>query len=158
MNRGSARGSGEAASRAVRIADLVVRRLIRFTVRLRSETYPNLEECEVTKPQRLLVGALVALAGSMFGVSSAHAEPLTPLAPGEAQYLEQIRRVLSAVNDPVAFRSDGELLNQGQFVCFQASKNIVGSPVTLISPVVNQLAVVYLCPQYRQALPHGPST
>lgn len=93
----------------------------------------------------LKVGALVALA---IGIATplAHAEPLTPLTPGETQYLEQLHKVFAANRDPAAFRSDGELLTDGQFVCAKRNVGQVGQPATFKSPAITQLAFIYLCP------------
>lgn len=75
------------------------------------------------------------------------AEPLTPLSPAEVEYLQQLRHVFAAHQDPTAFRSDGELLDQGWMVCHQRERNsLVGAAATLVTPAVTQLAFIYLCP------------
>lgn len=80
------------------------------------------------------------------GAQSAHAEPLTPLTPGENQYLDQLHRVFAAKHDPSAFRSDGELLVYGQFACAKRNAGQVGEGATFQSPAITQLALIYLCP------------
>lgn len=77
----------------------------------------------------------------------AQAEPLTPLAPNEIHYMEQLRRVFAVSRNPASFRSDGELLTLGQYACDERRAGIVGSAVTYVDPVVTQLAFIYLCPQ-----------
>jgi hypothetical protein len=94
----------------------------------------------------LCVGALVALAVNVAGAQSAQAEPLTPLTPGELQYLDQARRVLTVSHDPAAFRSDGELLVNGRYACDKRATGFVGSAATFMSPTLVQLAFIYLCP------------
>jgi hypothetical protein len=89
---------------------------------------------------------LVAIATSFIGAPSALAEPLTPLAPNEIAYLDQARKVFALSHDPVAFRGDGELLLAGQFVCDKQRTGSVGVEANLISPILNQLALIYLCP------------
>lgn len=89
----------------------------------------------------LAVGALLAVA------PVAHADPLVPPTPAEIAYLDQLRRVLPAARDPVAFTSDGELLDKGRYVCYMRDVNhLVGYEATLVSAVVTQLAFIYLCP------------
>ncbi len=88
----------------------------------------------------------MASAISALGVQPARAEPLTPLSPGEVQYLDQLRRVLSVSHDPTSFRGDGELLDAGRFACNRRAAGFVGQPVTYLSPAVIQLAFIYLCP------------
>lgn len=100
----------------------------------------------MTIPKRLLVGPLLAIAMIMTGVQVAHAEPLTPLTPGELQYLEQLHRVLRASHNPIAFRSDGELLARGRKTCTLRDIGFVGEPATAETPAINQLAHIYLCP------------
>ncbi len=75
-----------------------------------------------------------------------HAEPLTPLTPGELQYLDQARQVFAAKHDPSAFRSDGELLTRGHFVCDKRGAGQVGAEATFQPPAITQLALIYLCP------------
>lgn len=94
----------------------------------------------------LWAGLLAASAVNVIGVQPAQAEPLTPLSPGEVQYLDQLRRVLSVSHDPAGFRGDGELLDAGRFACNRRAAGFVGSPVTYLSPAVVQLALIYLCP------------
>ena len=93
----------------------------------------------------LAAGALAAVCVAVTA-PSAVAEPLTPLTRGELQFLEHARQVLPAAHDPVAFRSDGELLRMGRFVCARSAEGFVGPAATLTSPVINQLAPIYLCP------------
>jgi hypothetical protein len=77
----------------------------------------------------------------------AQAQPLTPLAPNEIHYLEQLRRVFAVSRNPTSFRSDGELLTLGRYACDERRAGLVGSPVTYVDPVVTQLAFISLCPQ-----------
>ena len=100
----------------------------------------------MTIPRRLLVGPLLAIAVIMTGVQVAHAEPLTPLTPGELQYLEQLHRVLRVSHNPIAFRSDGELLTRGRNTCTFRDLGFIGEPATLETSAINQLARIYLCP------------
>lgn len=81
------------------------------------------------------------------GAPPAHAEPLTPLGPAELQYLQQLHRVFSASHDPIAFRSDGELLDRGRDACRQRDGGFVGQAAALETPAITQLAFIYLCPQ-----------
>lgn len=103
-------------------------------------------EAELGTRKWLWAGLSVALLMYAVGVQHAQAEPLTPLTPAENQYLEQIRRVFAASHDPVAFNSDGELLNDGRFACESRARGFVGQAATFLSPVVTQVAFVYLCP------------
>ncbi|BBZ78600.1 hypothetical protein MANY_39370 [Mycolicibacterium anyangense] len=91
------------------------------------------------------VGAFAAVV-SIAACPIAHAEPLTPLTPGEIQYLDQLRQIFAAKHDPAAFRSDGELLVRGRYVCEKRDAGQVGYPVTFQSPAITQLALLYLCP------------
>jgi hypothetical protein len=99
----------------------------------------------VRTPKWLLTWLLV-VGASFAGVQPAQAEPLTPLSPAELQYLEQLRRVFSVSGDPIAFRSDGELLDRGRYVCSVRDRGLVGQEATLQPPAITQLAFVYLCP------------
>jgi hypothetical protein len=90
---------------------------------------------------------LLVVGASLAGAQQAQAEPLTPLSPAELQYLEQLHRVFSVSHDPIAFRSDGELLNRGRDACLQRDRGFVGQASTLQSPAITQLAFIYLCPQ-----------
>lgn len=101
---------------------------------------------ELNTPRVLLAGAMLALAMNATGAPAAQAEPLTPLTPNELQYLEQLREVFSVARDNAAFRSDGELLDTGRYVCDQRTTPLVGYGATLVSPVITQLAFIYLCP------------
>lgn len=92
------------------------------------------------------VAAAVAVAMSVVAGPVVHAEPLTPLTPAELQYLDQLRKVFAAKHDPSAFRSDGELLTMGQFVCDKRATGQVGAGATFQTPAVTQLALIYLCP------------
>ncbi|EHB59141.1 hypothetical protein MycrhDRAFT_1577 [Mycolicibacterium rhodesiae JS60] len=94
----------------------------------------------------LWAGLLVATALNMAGAHPAQAEPLTPLTPGELQYLDQARRIFAVVRDPVAFRSDGDLLVSGRYACDMRSRGYLGHGSTLVPPVLTQLAFIYLCP------------
>lgn len=96
--------------------------------------------------KRLTIAALAITAVSVAVSPLAHADPLTPLTPGEVQYLDHARQVFAAKHDPVAFRSDGELLTLGRYVCDKRAAGFVGSGTTYQSPVVTQLALIYLCP------------
>jgi hypothetical protein len=95
--------------------------------------------------RQLLAGSLLAVA-VVAGAQSAHADPLTPLTPAELLYLEQLHRVFAASHNPIAFRSDGELLDRGRKVCNLRDLGLVGQPATLETPAINQLAPIYLCP------------
>lgn len=95
---------------------------------------------------RLMVGALAAVIVCVTAGPAVHAEPLTPLTPGELQYLDQLRKVFAIKHDPAAFRSDGELLTRGRFVCDKRAVGQVGSDATFQSPAIIQLALIYLCP------------
>lgn len=97
-------------------------------------------------PKWLLAVPLLTLGVSLTGAPHAQAEPLTPLSPAEIEYLGQLRHVFSAYRDPAEFRSDGELLNLGRFVCDQRDRGLVGYEATLVSPAIVQLALVQLCP------------
>lgn len=92
------------------------------------------------------MGSLLALVVSLTGAPSAPAEPLTPLSPAELEYLAQLRHVFSAYRDPTEFRSDGELLDLGHYVCQRREDGFLGYEATLVTPAVVQLAIVYLCP------------
>jgi hypothetical protein len=100
----------------------------------------------MTISKRLLIGPLLAIVVTMTGAPAAGAEPLTPLTPEELQYLEQLHRVLRVSHDPIAFRSDGELLRRGRKVCTLRDVGFVGEPATVETPAINQLARIYLCP------------
>jgi hypothetical protein len=106
---------------------------------------PN-KEIDV-RTRRWLLAWLLAVGVSFAGAQLAQAEPLTPLSPAEIQYLEQLHRVLPLSHDPIAFRSDGELLNRGRNVCGQRDEGVVGQAATLEPPAITQLAFIYLCPQ-----------
>ncbi|ORA61120.1 hypothetical protein BST23_21890 [Mycolicibacterium elephantis] len=92
------------------------------------------------------MGSLLALVVSLAGAPAAPAEPLTPLSPAEIEYLGQLRQVFSEYRDPAEFRSDGELLELGRYVCRQRDKGIVGAAATMTSPAISQLAFIHLCP------------
>jgi hypothetical protein len=92
-------------------------------------------------------GLLAVTAVAVVGAPSAQADPLTPLTPGELQYLDQARQVFSVSHDPVAFRSDGELLVDGRYACGKRDAGYVGTEATAVSPVLTQLAFNYLCPK-----------
>lgn len=94
----------------------------------------------------LWCGLLVALAVNVAITQPAHADPLTPLTPGETQYLDKAREVFSVSYDPVAFRSDGELLTDGRYACDKRAAGYVGVEATFVDPALTQLAFIYLCP------------
>lgn len=100
----------------------------------------------MTIPKWLLICPLLAIVITMTGAQAAHAEPLTPLTPEELQYLEQLHFVLRVSHNPIAFRSDGELLTRGRKSCALRDIGFVGEPATLETPAINQLAHIYLCP------------
>lgn len=99
--------------------------------------------------KRLMAGVLLAGSGGcLVGVPLAQADPLTPLTPAENAFLDHARRVLPGSGDPVAFNSDGELLDQGRYVCMKRDTvGQVGYEATFVSPIITQLAFIYLCPQ-----------
>jgi len=102
----------------------------------------------LTTLRKLAAGALLAGLGCLAGTSVAQADPLTPLTPGENQFLDQARRLFPGSGDPDAFKSDGQLLDQGRYACFRRdSSGLVGYEVTYVSPIITQLAFVYLCPK-----------
>ncbi|MDA4108695.1 hypothetical protein MHOL44478_15725 [Mycobacterium holsaticum DSM 44478] len=104
------------------------------------------EETALTIARHLLMGSLLALVVPLTGAPSASAEPLTPLSPAEVEYLTQLRQVFSQYRDPAEFRSDGELLSLGRYVCEQRDIGIVGSGATMVTPAISQLAFLHLCP------------
>jgi hypothetical protein len=96
----------------------------------------------------------------VFNATSVHAEPLTPLTPAEIRYLEQLRQVFAAKHDSLAFNSDGELLDDGRYVCHArdhglvpgaspdaAAPVFVGQGLTFYSPALIQVAFATLCPK-----------
>jgi hypothetical protein len=89
---------------------------------------------------------VMALAIIMPGAQVAQAEPLTPLTPGQVQYLDHARRVFAVSHDPTGFRSDGELLVDGRFACDERATGYVGSGATYVPAALIQLAFIYLCP------------
>lgn len=96
----------------------------------------------------LTAGVLLTVPGYVVGPPAAQADPLVPLSPAELQFLEQARSILPRAGDPIAFNSDGELLDQGRLVCVRRDDyGLVGTGATLISSVIAQLAFVYLCPR-----------
>lgn len=94
----------------------------------------------------LWAGVSLAIAVSVTAAQPAQADPLTPLTPAEVQYLEQARAVLTMSHDNIAFRSDGELLEDGRYVCRQRQIGLVGQEATLLPSAITQLAFIYLCP------------
>lgn len=90
---------------------------------------------------------LLAVGVSFASPEPAKAEPLTPLSPAELQYLEQLHRVFTVSHDPLGFRSDGELLDRGRYVCTRRDLGSVGQAATQQTPAITQLAFIYLCPQ-----------
>jgi hypothetical protein len=100
----------------------------------------------VNSRKRLAIGALAAVIVSVAAGPTVLAEPLTPLTPGELQYLDQLRQVFAVKHDPQAFRSDGELLTLGHWVCDKRASGHVGAANTFQTPAITQLAFIYLCP------------
>ncbi len=95
-----------------------------------------------------MAGVLLAASGCLVVVPVAHSDPLIPPSPGELQYLDQARRLLPGSGDPVAVNSDGELLDLGRYSCFRRdSTGLIGYEATYVSPILTQLAFIYLCPQ-----------
>jgi hypothetical protein len=95
-----------------------------------------------------MTALLMAGAGCLIGPPVALADPLIPPTPGEIQFVEQARRILPGTGDPIAFNSNGELLGRGRQACLKRdSYNAIGQDVTYVSPIITQLAFVYLCPQ-----------
>ena len=94
------------------------------------------------------LGAGALLVGCFVCAPAAQADPLIPPDNAEIQYLEQARRLLPIADDPVAFNSDGELLDSGRLACYRRDvTGQVGAQVTFVSPILTQLAFIYLCPQ-----------
>lgn len=98
------------------------------------------------RPKWLLVGLLLAFVMPLTGAPCAPAEPLAPLSPAELEYLGQLRHAFAAYRDPAEFRSDGELLDLGRYVCKQRENGLGGYEATLVTPAIVQLALIYLCP------------
>jgi hypothetical protein len=88
----------------------------------------------------------MAIAMNLANAQPTQAEPLTPLQPNEIQYLDKLRKVLTASHDNATSRSNGELLDTGRAVCQKRSIGIIGQESTLVSPAITQLAFIYLCP------------
>jgi hypothetical protein len=102
----------------------------------------------VTTLKMLMAGVLMAGPICLVDQPVAKAEPLIPPTPGEMQFFDHVRRALPGSGDRVSFNSDAELLDQGRYACTQRDLNqIVGTNANLISPIVSQLAFVYLCPR-----------
>lgn len=96
----------------------------------------------------LTAGVLLAAPGSLVGAPGAQADPLTPPSPAEIAFLDHARRVFPGSGDPDAFNSDGELLDQGRYACMKRDLDgQVGWEATFVSPIITQLAFIYLCPQ-----------
>ena len=102
---------------------------------------------ESSSRRLLLAAALVAIGTNVIPGALAQAEPLTPLTQAELQYLEQVRRVFSVSPDNAAARSDGELLDAGRRACGHRADGYLGYEATRVSPIIAQLAFVYLCPR-----------
>lgn len=100
----------------------------------------------MTSRSRLAAMLFATMTAEFFGAQSAHAEPLTPLTPGETQYLQAAHHVLTVSHDPMTFHSDGELLVYGRYACDKRPQGIVGYGGTQVSPALIQLAFIYLCP------------
>lgn len=103
----------------------------------------------MNKRRMLLTLSAVWLACPVWlaGPPVASAQPLVPPGPAEAEYLDQLRRILPGTGDPVAFNNDAELLAKGRYVCYMRDANeLVGYEATLVSATVTQLAFIYLCP------------
>lgn len=92
------------------------------------------------------VPLIAALTINVIAAQTAHADPLTPPTPAEINYLNHARLVFAASHDPVAFRSDGELLSDGRYACDQRAAGFVGTESTYVTPALTQLAFIYLCP------------
>lgn len=92
------------------------------------------------------VAVIAALMVSVIAAQPAQADPLIPPTPAETNYLEHARLVFAASHDPVAFRSDGELLSDGRYACDQRAAGFVGTESTFVTPALTQLAFIYLCP------------
>ncbi|MUL64539.1 hypothetical protein BOO86_08710 [Mycobacterium sp. CBMA 234] len=97
-------------------------------------------------PRWSLAGLALAIAVNVAGADPAQADPLTPLTPGEVEYLQQVRNVLTVSHNDAAFRSDGELMVEGRYACQQRARGFVGQQATLLPSAVTQLAFIYLCP------------
>ncbi|MEH3136460.1 MAG: hypothetical protein PGN30_15850 [Mycolicibacterium neoaurum] len=91
-------------------------------------------------------GLAAVLVINMIAVQPAKADPLVPPTPAEVAFLDHARKVFAASHDPTSFRSDGELLGYGRYVCDKRAAGYVGAPATLVTPAVTQLALIYLCP------------
>ncbi|WP_240431293.1 hypothetical protein [Mycobacterium kyogaense] len=92
-----------------------------------------------------LAGSLLVAGLVMMNAPTARAEPIAPLTPAEAEYLQQLHYVLRVTHDPIAFKGDGELLTRGRRVCEMNDLGLYGAPATLETPAINQLARIYLC-------------
>jgi hypothetical protein len=117
----------------------------RFTITATPATGRSPGGAHVNISKRLLIGPLVAVVVTLTGVHAAQAEPWTPYTPAELQYLDQLRKVLRASHDPIAFRSDGELLTRGRNVCALDTMGVFGERATFETAAINQLAHIYLC-------------
>lgn len=95
----------------------------------------------------LAAALMMTSALGLLGAQSAHADPLDPLTPNEIQYLDHARKVLTATQDPIAFRGDGRLLVDGWYACDRRATNMVGNSATFVAPALIQLAFIYLCPE-----------
>lgn len=96
----------------------------------------------------IIAGVLLAGPVCLVGIPVALAEPLIPLSPAEIKFLDHARRVLPGSGDSDAFNSDGELLDQGRYACMRRDQTgQVGWESTFVSPIITQLAFIYLCPQ-----------
>lgn len=91
-------------------------------------------------------GLVAALAINVIAVQPAQADPLVPPTPAEIAFLDHARKVFAASHDPTSFRSDGELLSYGHYVCDKRAAGYVGTSATLVTPAITQLAFIYLCP------------
>lgn len=89
---------------------------------------------------------VAALTINVVGAQTVHADPLVPPTPAEIDYLHHARLVFAANHDPVAFRSDGELLELGRYACAKRAAGFVGTEATLVTPALTQLAFIHLCP------------
>jgi len=94
-----------------------------------------------------LLASWLAVAVVCAGAQPAQAEPLTPLNPAELQYLDKLHQVFSISHDPLGFRSDGELLDRGRYVCTRRDLGSVGQAAIQQPPAISQLAFIYLCPK-----------
>lgn len=105
------------------------------------------EETALTTLKTLTATLLLVGPAMVTSAPAVLADPLTPPTPAEMQFLDQARRILPKAPDSmVAFTNDGELLDQGREACFLRDIGQVGYETSVLSPVITQLALIYLCP------------